>query len=134
MDIAAKQASENYPPHNIVKVTVDDYLIEMAVAGFSQEELTVEVKDRSLTVKGDHISKGREFIHRGISTKKFKRIFRLSEFTKVVGADLVDGILVIKLKVVLPEEKRPRKIEIHKHDTYEVTENEKIDVETTQES
>ena len=99
-----------------------------------QEELTVEVKDRSLTVKGDHISKGREFIHRGISTKKFKRIFRLSEFTKVVGADLVDGILVIKLKVVLPEEKRPRKIEIHKHDTYEVTENEKIDVETTQES
>lgn len=134
VDIAAKQASENYPPHNIVKVTVDDYLIEMAVAGFSQEELTVEVKDRSLTVKGDHISKGREFIHRGISTKKFKRIFRLSEFTKVIGADLVDGILVIKLKVVLPEEKRPRKIEIHKHDTYEVTENEKIDVETTQES
>ena len=50
VDIAAKQASENYPPHNIVKVTVDDYLIEMAVAGFSQEELTVEVKDRSLTV------------------------------------------------------------------------------------
>lgn len=124
VDMAAKQARDNYPPHNVVKYSDDDYNIELAVAGFTQQELTVDVKDRTLTVSGDHISRGREFIHRGISTKKFKRTFRLSEYTQVVGADLVDGILVIKLKVVVPEDQRPRSIEIKKHDNYEEIINE----------
>jgi len=126
VDLAAKQASDNYPPHNIVKYSETDYLIEMAVAGFSQEELNVEVKGRTLTVTGEHVSRGREFIHRGISTKKFKRVFRLSEYTQVVGADLVDGILAVKLEVVLPEEKRPRKISINKLSNEENHENVKI--------
>ena len=92
------------------------------MAGFSQDELEVDVKERTLTVKGDHITKGREFIHRGISTKKFRRTFRLSEYVEVHGADLVDGVLAIDLKIVVPEEMRPRKINIGKseetkHDT-----------------
>ena len=74
--------------------------------------MSVEVKDRTLTVAGDHKSKGREFIHRGISTKKFKRTFRLSEHVQVHGADIQDGILAIELKYVIPEEMRPRKINI----------------------
>jgi len=127
VDLAAKQASENYPPHNVVKESDTNYLIEMAVAGFSQDELAVEVVGRTLTVTGEHVSRNREFIHRGISTKKFKRVFRLSEFTQVIGADLVDGILAIKLEVVLPEEKRPRKISINKPISNEVK-NEKITV------
>ena len=61
---------------------------------------------------GEHVSKGREFIHRGISTKKFKRTFRLSEHVNVNGADIQDGILAIELKYVIPEEMRPRKINI----------------------
>jgi len=65
-----------------------------------------------LTVKGEHVSKGREFIHRGISTKKFKRTFRLSEHVNVNGADIQDGILAIELQYVIPEEMRPRKINI----------------------
>jgi HSP20 family molecular chaperone IbpA len=89
-----------------------DYLIELAVAGFSKDELNIEVKDRTLTVTGEHVSKGREYIHRGISTKKFKRTFRLSEHVKVNGADLVDGVLSVELKYEVPEELRPRKIEI----------------------
>ena len=96
-------------------------MIELAIAGFSKDELTVEVKDRTLTITGEHVSKGREFIHRGISTKKFKRTFRLSEHVQVHGADIQDGILAIELKYVVPEEMRPRTIKIGSN---EETENE----------
>lgn len=109
---AAQQANEHYPPHNVVRTGDTDYLIEMAVAGFGKKELEIEVKDRTLTVVGEHQSKGREYIHRGISTKKFKRTFRLSEYVEVHGANLEEGILSIYLKVVVPDEMRPRKINI----------------------
>ena len=112
LEYATRHAKDYYPPHNILKTGDQDYLIELAVAGFSKEELSIEVKDRTLTVTGEHESKGREYIHRGISTKKFKRTFRLSEHVHVNGADLVDGILSIELKYEIPEEMRPRKIQI----------------------
>jgi len=112
LEWTAKHAQDHYPPHNIIKEGESDYLIEMAVAGFSKDELSVEVKDRTLTVTGEHVSRGREFIHRGISTKKFKRTFRLSEHVHVNGADIQDGVLAIKLQYVIPEEMRPRKITI----------------------
>jgi molecular chaperone IbpA len=122
LDRAARAASDHYPPHNIVRVDHETYLIELAIAGFRRDEVTVEVNDRTLSVVGEHVNQGREYIHKGISAKKFHRTFRLSEYVKVHGADLVDGVLAIQLKVVLPEEKRPRKIEIgynseeHTHD------------------
>ena len=116
LEYTAKHSNDHYPPHNIIKTSESDYLIELAVAGFSQDELTVEVKDRTLTVTGEHVSKGRDFIHRGISTKKFKRTFRLSEHVNVHGADIQDGILAIELKYVIPEEMRPRKISIGKNE------------------
>ena len=112
LEHVTRHAQDHYPPHNILKTGDTDYLIELAVAGFSRGELNVEVKDRTLTVTGEHKSKGREYIHRGISTKKFKRTFRLSEHVNVNGADLVDGVLSIELKYVVPEALRPRKIEI----------------------
>ena len=112
LDRVAKQANDHYPPHNIVKIGDAEYSIELAVAGFTKDEISIEVKDRTLVVYGEHISKGREYIHRGISTKKFKRTFRLSEYVHVHGANLVDGILAIQLKYVIPEEMRPRKIQI----------------------
>jgi len=112
LDYVTKHAQDNYPPHNILRTGETEYLIELAVAGFSKDELTIEVKDRTLTILGEHASKGREYIHRGISTKKFKRTFRLSEHVKVNGADLIDGVLSIVLKYEVPEEMRPRKIEI----------------------
>ena len=122
LEYTTKHSNDHYPPHNIVKIDDETFLIELAVAGFSQDELEVDVKERTLTVKGDHITKGREFIHRGISTKKFRRTFRLSEYVEVHGANLVDGVLAIDLKIVIPEEMRPRKINIGKseetkHDT-----------------
>jgi len=112
LEHVTRHAQDHYPPHNIIRTSDTDYLIELAVAGFSRDELNIEVKDRTLTVKGEHKSKGREYIHRGISTKKFKRTFRLSEHVNVNGADLVDGVLSIELKYVVPEALRPRKIEI----------------------
>ena len=112
LEHVTRHAQDHYPPHNILKTGDTDYLIELAVAGFNRGELNVEVKDRTLTVTGEHESKGREYIHRGISTKKFKRTFRLSEHVNVNGADLVDGVLSIELKYVVPEALRPRKIEI----------------------
>ena len=112
LEFTAKHAQDHYPPHNIIKTDDQEYLIELAIAGFSKDEINVEVKDRTLTVTGEHVTRGREFIHRGISTKKFKRTFRLSEHVKVIGADIQDGILAIDLKYVIPEEMRPRKIEI----------------------
>lgn len=122
LEYATRHAKDHYPPHNILKTGDQDYLIEIAVAGFTKNELSIEVKDRTLTVCGEHESKGREYIHRGISTKKFKRTFRLSEHVKVHGADLVDGVLSIQLKYEVPEELRPRTISIgsneeNNHDT-----------------
>ena len=116
LEHVARHANDHYPPHNILKTGDTDYLIELAVAGFSRDELNIEVKDRTLVITGEHLSKGREYIHRGISTKKFKRTFRLSEHVHVNGADLVDGVLSVELKYVVPEELRPRKISIGQYE------------------
>ena len=103
-----------YPPHNVVKKDETHFSIELALAGYNKEQLTVEVKDGILVVAG---GKGdgeveREYLHRGISAKKFTRTFRLSEHVVVDGADFIDGLLVIDLRVEVPEEKRPRSITI----------------------
>ena len=103
-----------YPPHNVVKKDETHFSIELALAGYNKEQLTVEVKDGILVVAG---GKGdgeveREYLHRGISAKKFTRTFRLSEHVVVDGADFIDGLLVIDLRVEVPEEKRPRSIPI----------------------
>lgn len=103
-----------YPPHNVVLYPDQEQItIELALAGYKADELTVEVREGLLVVSGEKpLSDGREYSHRGISSKRFSRTFRLSEHVVVSGANFVDGLLVIDLKVELPEEKRPRKIEI----------------------
>lgn len=104
-----------YPPHNVVKKDETSYSIELALAGYKRDTLSIEVKDGILVVKGDSTGDpSTEYLHKGISAKKFTRTFRLSEHVVVDGADFVDGLLVIDLKVVLPEEKRPRFIPIGK--------------------
>lgn len=115
LDWVARHASDTYPPHNIVKVSDNDYQIEIAVAGFTFEDLDIEQDERTLTVSGTkkgELDEKLEYIHRGISQKNFKRVFRLSEYVYVDGASLEGGILAITLKFELPEEKRPRKIDI----------------------
>ena len=118
-DIARlSEMSDNklYPPHNVVKQDETHFSVELALAGYSKDELTVEVKDGILVVTGGKAEgdEEREYLHRGISAKKFTRTFRLSEHVVVDGADFKDGLLVIDLRVEIPEEKRPRIVQIGK--------------------
>jgi|TARA_B110000285_G_scaffold181714_1_gene205191 molecular chaperone IbpA len=103
----------NYPPYNIRKGKVEDtFLIELAVAGFSEDSLTITVKENNLTIDGDIGEKDEGFIHQGISQRKFSRNFVLAEDVAVKGSDLANGILTIYAERIVPEEKKSRTVEI----------------------
>ena len=103
----------NYPPYNIRRGATDDtYIIELAVAGFSDEDVDVSVKENNLTVSGELGDKDNGFVHQGISQRKFSRNFVLADDVVVQGADLSNGILSIYAERVVPEEKKARTIEI----------------------
>ena len=109
----AQQTIQAFPKHNIVKLDDGTYLIELALAGYSREDLQVELKKGTLTITGDKSEeKLVEFIHKGISSKKFTRSFRLNENIIVKGSLFVDGILSISLELEVPEEHKPRLIDI----------------------
>jgi molecular chaperone IbpA len=114
LDNIHSHAKDTYPPHNVVKAEEMKYTLEIAVAGFKQEHIDIEVKDHILTISGNRPQRREQnmYVHKGISARNWKKSFRLSEYTEVTGADLTDGILTVNLEVVLPEEKRPRKIQI----------------------
>lgn len=104
-----------YPPYNITKVNDEKTVIEIAVAGFSLPDLSIEEKDGTLSITGSQASsRDVEYAHKGISSRKFKRDFRLAEFTRVDKADLIDGILYVQLLRELPDEKKPRLIPINR--------------------
>ena len=109
---SAGRSQDNYPPHNVVKIDNENFIIELAVAGFAEEDIFIEVKDGILLVKGDSSNDEREYAYKGISSRKFEKSFRLSEFVVIDGANLENGILVVNARVEVPEERRPRKIEI----------------------
>jgi molecular chaperone IbpA len=117
LDTMASQAngSPGYPPYNIEKTGDDAYRIVMAVAGFSEAELTITQKEGELLVSGQTQPNGetdREFLYRGIAGRNFERHFQLADHMKVTGARLTNGLLTIDLQRELPEEKRPRAIPI----------------------
>jgi len=104
---------ETYPPYNIIKLSDSKFNIELAVAGFRQEELTVSVKEQVLTIKGESTTQTEgEFIHHGISSRTFTREFNLAEYVEVIGAEVKNGLLVIKLEKIIPESKQPKLITI----------------------
>jgi molecular chaperone IbpA len=106
----------NYPPHNIVKYSDDTYAIEVAVAGFTKDEVTVEVDQDQLTIRGikdrPNVDVGVEYLHRGLAARDFEQTFTLAEYMEVVGAKVADGMLQIDIKRVVPDALKPRKIEI----------------------
>ena len=108
-------ANDTYPPHNVVKSDDMKYDIELAVAGFSKDDITIELKEHVLYIKGDREKRRKDeaYVHKGISGRKFSKSFRLSEYAEVRGADLTDGILTVSIEVILPEEKRPQSIKIN---------------------
>ncbi|WP_337270093.1 Hsp20 family protein [Oryzifoliimicrobium ureilyticus] len=107
---------DNWPPYDIVKDGDDRYRISMAVAGFSANQLSLTQEQNLLVVQGERPQdEGGQYLHRGISGRSFQRRFELADHVKVVGANLVDGLLTIDLKREIPEEMKPRRIEINKH-------------------
>ena len=105
----------NYPPHNIVKYTDTHYGIEIAVAGFSKEEITVAVDQDQLTVKGCKLNQADsrfEYLHRGLAARDFEQTFTLAEYMEVKGAVVKDGMLVIEIERIIPDALKPRQIEI----------------------
>lgn len=107
--------SSNYPPHNIVKFDDTHYGIEVAVAGFQKEEITVEVDQDQLTIRGvNQITEGRqvEYLHRGVAARDFEQTFTLAEYMNVTGAEVKDGMLRISIERIVPEALKPRTIEI----------------------
>ena len=103
-----------YPPYNIERLADNEYRITMAVAGFSAEELGIEAKESTLSVRGEKAAEQteREYLHRGIATRTFERRFQLADHVEVKGADLKDGLLHIDLVRNLPERMRPRQVPI----------------------
>ena len=104
---------QNYPPYNILKDDDESYTIEMAVAGFTEEDISVVLKDSKLTVEGNVEDKdGKTHLHKGIANRSFKRDFTLADTIEVEGADLANGMLKITLKNIIPDHKKPKTIPV----------------------
>tara|TARA_R110002126_G_scaffold33382_42_gene104632 strand:- start:10537 stop:11034 length:498 start_codon:yes stop_codon:yes gene_type:complete len=115
MNAAARNEKQPaYPPYNIEVTGEDQYCITMAVAGFTEQELSIETENNTLVVQGQKSSKddGRHFVHQGIAERNFERKFQLSEYVKVTGATMENGLLHIALVREVPEALKPRKIAI----------------------
>ncbi|MEX0955053.1 MAG: Hsp20 family protein [Rhizobiaceae bacterium] len=106
---------QTYPPYNIERTGEDAYRISMAVAGFGEDEISIEAHRNVLTVKGEKAEESgeeNEFLYRGIAARAFERRFQLADFVEVSGAELKNGLLHIELKRNIPDEMKPRKIAI----------------------
>jgi molecular chaperone IbpA len=102
-----------FPPHNIIKSLDNRYYIEIAVAGFTKDEIDVQVQEGNLIIKGEKKHKDEvTYLHQGIGTRSFTKVITLADTIEVRGADIKDGILRIGLENIIPEHKKPRKVEI----------------------
>lgn len=106
-----------YPPYNIERLAENSYRISMAVAGFTEKDLSIEVKENALKVTGEKVaedeSQDKDFLHRGIASRAFERQFQLADYMRVEGASLEHGLLHIELVREIPEAKKPRQIAIN---------------------
>lgn len=112
----ATEGFDTYPPYNIEKSGEDEYRIVMAVAGFDMSDLEIVLHDGVLTVSGNNQGKEEDgkvqILHRGIASRSFERTFQLADYIQVTGASMKDGLLTINLVREIPEEKKPRSIQI----------------------
>ena len=108
------QKTSTFPPHNIIKLDDNRYIVELAVAGFAKDEIEITAEDGTLTVKGERKEKETDvtYLHRGIGTRSFTKTLTVADTIEVRGAEFKDGILRIGLENIIPDHKKPRKIEI----------------------
>jgi molecular chaperone IbpA len=116
IDTAAGSSSNNYPPYNIIKHGDDTFEVQVAVAGFTEGEVEIAVKDGTLVITGEHQPEaqlvGTEYLHQGISARKFIRTFQLAEYVEVIEASSNNGILSVRLERKVPEAMKPKTIAI----------------------
>lgn len=114
LDSASNEAATGYPPYNIERTGENAYRIEIAVAGFRNEDLNIEVKENLLTVQGRKVSndEAKRYLHRGLAERNFDRRFQLADYVVVSEAQLANGLLSISLTRELPEALKPRRIDI----------------------
>jgi len=113
-ELLGNKKPSTYPPYNIVKFDDDNYQIQIAVSGFSKEDIVIETKNNQLTVNGaiQTESTDFEYLHHGLASRDFSHTFKLSDTVFVKSADIINGVLNINLENIIPEEKKPRKIPI----------------------
>lgn len=106
----------NYPPYNLIKTSDDTFLIEVAVAGFDEDDFDIELHDGILTIQADvkESDTSTNYLHKGIAARNFVRKFTLADTVQVTGVSLNQGMLTVQLHNVIPEEKKPKKIPISK--------------------
>lgn len=114
LNLLDSATEQGYPPYNIERSDENNYRVTVAVAGFAEKDLTVDVKDRVLTIAGkrDEAEKS-SYLHQGIAGRAFERSFQLAEHVEVKGARLENGLLHVELERIVPEEKKPRRIQIN---------------------
>ena len=111
MDV--QKTISNFPPHNIIKVDDTRYVVELAVAGFSKDEIDISVNQGLLTVKGEKENEAEvQYLHKGIGTRSFTKTLTIADTIEVKGAEFKDGILNIALEKQVPEDKLPKQIAI----------------------
>jgi len=103
---------KGYPHYNIKKLDDNKWIIELALAGFSKDDIEIEVKDNIMNIKGELKEENNEFVYKGISSRKFSKSFTLAEFTECESAKMENGILSIILEKNIPEDKKPQKVKI----------------------
>jgi len=107
--------TNEYPPYDIIKEGESNYKIELAVAGFKKDELSIQLKDNTLTIKGESNSKNSngDYLHKNIARRSFSKDFTLAENIEIGDAEFEDGVLGVSLTHNIPEEQRPKEISIH---------------------
>ena len=116
LDQVTGDAAPGYPPYNIERTGENEYRITVAVAGFGENELSIEAKENTLTIKGSKQTKDEqngEVLYQGIAARAFERVFQLADFVQVKGAKLENGLLHVDLVREIPETKKPRQIPIN---------------------
>jgi len=109
----ARLQTSNYPPYNIVKLDEENYAIELAVSGFSKDEIAVDINQARLTISGTKIKKPEyEYLHRGLAYRDFEQTFSLAEYMEVISAEVSDGLLIVLIERVIPDSLKPRRIAI----------------------
>lgn len=111
----ANQVSNNYPPHNIIKTDENQYEIQVAVTGFDKSEISVTVENNILVIKGESMTteyQAEQYLYRGLATRDFAREFPLAEHIEVNGAEIKNGMLIVKLIRNIPESAKPKIIDI----------------------